>query len=101
MNVFPTALIKHIVHPTSQRLEVWVRWNDRVDAGSDDLLGAWIDSHGALIVQTNDDPLCVRQIFLPDEAWNALHINPNAELVLCGADQVIDIRDFKLGVVIV
>lgn len=100
MSVFPTALIKHIVHPTSQRLEIWVRWNDRVDGRNDDMLGAWIDTHGALVVQTNDDPMCVRQIFLPPDAWDALHSNPNAELVLCGPEHVIDVRDFTLGVVI-
>lgn len=101
MNVFPTALIKHTVHSKICKLEIWVRWNERVDGDNNDLLGAWIDTHGALIVQTNDNPFWVRQVFLPAEAWTALETNPYAELVLCGADNVIDVRDFKLGVLIV
>lgn len=99
MNVFPTALIRYKVHSTSFALEIWVRWNEKID-GSDEDLGAWIDPHGALIVQTNIDPACARQIFLPDAAWTDLNTNPFAQLVLCGVDNVITTREFQLGVII-
>lgn len=100
MNIFPTALIRHVVHPTHQKLEIWVHWNETVD-GDDDDLGAWIDLHGALIVQTNAEPSWARQIFLPDEAWTVLNTNPFAQLVLCGAENVINTREFQLGVIVV
>ncbi len=99
MNIFPTALIRHVVN-SKGRLELWVRYNDHVDGEEDDL-GAWVDSHGALIVQTNSNPLWGRQIFLPDEAWAVLHHTPWAELVLCGVENVVTTRDFQLGVIVV
>lgn len=98
MNVFPTALIKHVVNSNS-KLEIWVRYNHQVDTEEDNL-GAWIDPHGALIVQTNSDPFCVRQIFLPEDAWAALYHNIWAELVLCGVENVVTTRDFQLGVIV-
>lgn len=99
MNIFPTALIRHEVHPTSCKLEIWVHWNDKVDGNSDNL-GAWVDSHGALIVQTHIGPDWARQIFLPDTAWTALNTNPFAQLVLCDSENVVTTRDFQLGVII-
>lgn len=98
MNVFPTALIRHVVNSNGQ-LEIWVRYNKDVD-GDEDSLGAWIDPHGALIVQTNSNPFWVRQIFLPNEAWAALEQRPWAELVLCGMEDVVTTRDFQLGVIV-
>jgi len=97
MEIFPTVLVKYEIHPVSKRVELWVRWNDKIDHDQKEELASWVDGHGALVVQTSCNPPQGRQLFLPPLVWRALETNPHAELVLCGADSVVDIQGVVVG----